>query len=166
MVKPQLAAASIFAITATAAYSDNSNQSYAVITAVHPMYVNHTTQHYENVCRSVEVPVYSGGANPSSADVLTGAIIGGAIGNQFGNGNGKDVMTMLGAIIGAQSAKPSHSIVGYKIEHRCETIPVVTSNQVISHYNIEYIVGGTTYRFTTNQRYTLGERVPIGHIFN
>ena len=33
-----------------------------------------------------------------------GALIGGAIGNQFGGGSGRDVATVLGAIIGASAA--------------------------------------------------------------
>ncbi len=33
-----------------------------------------------------------------------GALIGGAIGNQFGGGRGRDVATVLGAIIGASAA--------------------------------------------------------------
>lgn len=166
MLKTKLAAALMAVSVATAAYSDNSLQSYAVITAVHPIYVNHTTYHYENICQPVQVPIYSTGGNPSSADVLTGAIIGGAIGNQFGNGNGKDVMTALGAIIGAQSVGSPTTIVGYTIEHRCESVPIASNNSVISHYNVEYIIGGTMYKVRTNQRYILGERIHIGHVFN
>lgn len=40
----------------------------------------------------------------SGSDQLTGALIGGAVGNQFGSGNGRKVMTATGAIIGAGMA--------------------------------------------------------------
>jgi outer membrane lipoprotein SlyB len=38
-----------------------------------------------------------------------GALIGGVIGNQFGGGSGKDVATILGAIIGGSMANDSHN---------------------------------------------------------
>jgi len=38
-----------------------------------------------------------------------GALIGGVIGNQFGGGSGKDVATILGAIIGASMANNRHN---------------------------------------------------------
>jgi outer membrane lipoprotein SlyB len=38
-----------------------------------------------------------------------GALIGGAIGNQFGGGSGRDVATILGAIIGGSTANNRHS---------------------------------------------------------
>tara|TARA_R110001592_G_scaffold100022_1_gene284328 strand:- start:5084 stop:5578 length:495 start_codon:yes stop_codon:yes gene_type:complete len=38
-----------------------------------------------------------------------GALIGGVIGNQFGGGNGKDVATILGAIIGGSMANNRHN---------------------------------------------------------
>ncbi|GAA6172204.1 glycine zipper 2TM domain-containing protein [Colwellia sp. KU-HH00111] len=37
-----------------------------------------------------------------------GALVGGIIGNQFGGGSGKDVATILGAIIGSSMAKNRH----------------------------------------------------------
>lgn len=37
----------------------------------------------------------------SGGEQLTGALIGGAIGNQFGSGNGRKIMTATGAIVGA-----------------------------------------------------------------
>lgn len=43
--------------------------------------------------------------------VFGGALLGGVIGNQFGDGSGRDVATILGAIIGGSTAKhrnPEH----------------------------------------------------------
>ena len=40
---------------------------------------------------------------------FSGALIGGVIGNQFGGGNGRDVATILGAIIGGSMASNRHS---------------------------------------------------------
>lgn len=41
-------------------------------------------------------------------ETFGGALIGGAIGNQFGGGRGRDVATVLGAIIGASAANSRH----------------------------------------------------------
>ncbi len=38
-----------------------------------------------------------------------GALIGGVIGHQFGGGNGRDVATILGAIIGSSAVNNSHN---------------------------------------------------------
>lgn len=46
---------------------------------------------------------------------ITGAIVGGAIGNQFGKGDGKTAMTAVGALVGAAVAHESEQI------RRCET---------------------------------------------
>ena len=40
----------------------------------------------------------------SATNELVGALFGGAIGNQFGNGDGKDAMTLFGALMGASLA--------------------------------------------------------------
>jgi len=41
--------------------------------------------------------------------IFGGAIAGGIIGNQFGDGNGRDIATILGAIIGAAVADRGHT---------------------------------------------------------
>ncbi|HIE78261.1 MAG TPA: hypothetical protein EYP92_05525, partial [Candidatus Thioglobus sp.] len=40
----------------------------------------------------------------SATNEIMGAILGGAIGNQFGEGDGKDVMTLAGIFLGASIA--------------------------------------------------------------
>lgn len=81
-------------------------------------------------CQTIDVPIYkevvTGGGGASTGDVLAGAIIGGAIGNQFGNGKGKDAMTVLGAIVGADTVNKKGQretvIVGYKQQQQCSTV--------------------------------------------
>jgi uncharacterized protein YcfJ len=76
------------------------------------------------VCGDIEVPIYGILDRPaSSAEVLGAAAIGGVIGNQIGDGDGKDVATILGTIIGAatqsNSRKREPVIVDYKTEYKC-----------------------------------------------
>jgi uncharacterized protein YcfJ len=80
--------------------------------------------HQSYVCHDVEVPVYGKTGDASTFDTVGGAIIGGVIANQFGGGSGKDALTVLGAIAGADYANKNmkrEGVVGYRIEERCKT---------------------------------------------
>jgi outer membrane lipoprotein SlyB len=52
--------------------------------------------------------------------VFGGALLGGAIGNQFGSGSGRDVATILGAIIGGSIADNKHPQYRQKTLHLVE----------------------------------------------
>ena len=66
--------------------------------------------HYKNVIQQTPYRVevcqdrvqHSG--DGSATNELVGALFGGAIGNQFGKGDGKDAMTLFGALMGASLA--------------------------------------------------------------
>lgn len=140
-----------------------ASETYAVITAVHPIYQDRYVTRHETVCHDVEVPVYQSRRTSSDGDVLAGAIIGGVIGNQFGNGNGRDAMTVLGAIVGANRAsnRSTNEIVGYRLEHRCEQVTNRVNEPIISKYRIQYTFNGNEYMQETVRKYTLGQRVLI-----
>lgn len=152
------AAAIMFCLIPFGSYADGFSSDYAVITAVHPVYRDNYVTVHETVCRDVEVPIYE----TRGGDQLTGAIVGGVIGNQFGSGSGKDAMTVLGALIGANSVEPRRdSFVGYRIERQCERIASKVNDPVITHYRIQYTYNGKEYFQETTQRYTLGQRVTV-----
>ena len=77
-------------------------------------------------CRMVDVPIYGMVDRPASdSEVFGGAIIGGILGNQLGDGNGKTALTALGAIAGANTAgqrKTEQVVIGYSEERRCATV--------------------------------------------
>lgn len=116
------------------------------------------TDHYTNrtvnqpyttqECQNVRVPVY-GQSNSDAADALIGALIGGAIGNQFGAGSGKDAMTILGAIAGADSARGSRQIVGYREERQCGDVVRYReeTSRVYSHSTVTFKSDGQVYTF-------------------
>ena len=92
-------------------------------------------------CVLVNVPVYGQVTTQGSgADALIGGILGGVIGNQMGNGNGKDVMTGLGAIFGAtQASKPRQEtvITGYRQERQCTEVTYYQSvTKTVYDYSI------------------------------
>jgi uncharacterized protein YcfJ len=104
--------------------------------------------HYKTVISQVPYNVevctqgHVGGA--SSADVIVGAVIGGAIGNQIGKGKGNDAATILGAILGADIAnknKPGHSgtVCSTQVRYNESTI------EVYSHSTITFMIDGKGY---------------------
>ena len=104
----------------------------------------------KQTCQNVQVPIYGQvQRRGSNGEVLGGAIIGGVIGNQFGSGSGKDAMTVLGAILGAnsQSVQQGNQVTGYTVERQC-TNTVSYQNQtqeVYSHSTIRFTVNGYRY---------------------
>jgi len=58
-----------------------------------------------------------------------GALIGGAIGNQFGGGSGRTIATILGSLIGGQTAHNSQQKSHYKQSHLVELLIKVQSGK-------------------------------------
>ena len=78
-------------------------------------------------CGNVQVPIMGILDRPASqAEVIGGAVIGGLVGNQIGDGSGKDLATMVGIGAGAVAASTQRQqeqvVVGYKTEYKCRTV--------------------------------------------
>jgi uncharacterized protein YcfJ len=85
-----------------------------------------------------------------------GAILGGAIGSQFGEGDGKEAMTLAGIFLGASIANDA--------EKANSTGQVVVSQEVcenkvrqkivkrLSHYKINVDYNGHNVSYTSNRR--------------
>ena len=92
----------------------------------------------------------------SATNEIMGAILGGAIGNQFGEGDGKDVMTLAGIFLGASIANDA--------EKANSTGQVVVSQEVcenkvrqkiekrLSYYKINVEYEGRDLSFTSKKR--------------
>lgn len=91
---------------------------------------------YEQVCQRVRVavPVNDGRYRDDYVhpnQVLGGAIVGGLIGNQIGDGDGRRAATVIGALIGANAQKPnSGRNVHYRTVRQCYTVDTWTGNIV------------------------------------
>jgi uncharacterized protein YcfJ len=111
--------------------------------------------HYKNVIQQTPYRVevcqdrvqHSG--DGSATNELVGALFGGAIGNQFGKGDGKDAMTLFGALMGAslahddQIAKgPTRTISVCDIETRYEE----SVSKAYSHSTISFTAKGKQYK--------------------
>lgn len=159
MIKNALTISAIF--FATGAMADGYNTRQGIVVDVEPVYSNYQTHVVQEQCFNQQVPIYQN-HHGSTVDALAGAIIGGAIGNQFGGGSGKDAMTVLGAIIGADAAtRPSTKIVGYINEWRCEMVKVPQNNRMFHHYQVTYKMDGRYYRLNTDELFEVGQRIVI-----
>lgn len=153
-----LTAAAIAVLMTGGAYA---GQKEGVVVDVEDVYLASPEIHYETQCYNQEVPVY-GVRRGSAGDALAGAVIGGAIGNQFGGGDGKDAMTVLGAIVGMGVAnQPRSGVVGYDYEQVCETVEVVTDVYSFSHYKVTYAVGNKLYYINTKESFYVGDFITV-----
>ena len=112
--------------------------------------------HYKTVAKQlpyeVEVckRVHQGTGDCSATNEIIGAIFGGAIGNQFGEGDGKDAMTLAGMFLGASLAHDDELAQGpgvittkCYIETRYEES---VHSQVYSHSTLTFRIKGKKYR--------------------
>ena len=81
-MKSKILAAVFLSLFATSAFAKTQ---YATVTRVEPNYQNVSVPTSRLECEIVEVPVYSNKRQASTGDVVVGAVIGGAIGNQIGD---------------------------------------------------------------------------------
>ena len=113
--------------------------------------------HYKSVVKQVpyEVEVckrvHQGTGDGSATNEIIGAIFGGAIGNQFGDGDGKDAMTLAGMFLGASLAHDDELAQGpgvittkCYIETRYEES---VHSKVYSHSTLSFKINGKTHRF-------------------
>ena len=126
--------------------------------AANPYKVNaFVLDHYKSVVKQVpyEVEVckqvHQGTGDGSATNEIIGAIFGGAIGNQFGEGDGKDAMTLAGIFLGASLAHDEELAQGpgvittkCYIETRYEES---VHSKVYSHSTVSFTINGKTHRF-------------------
>ena len=97
------------------------------------------------VCQDRVQPAGDG----SATNELVGALFGGAIGNSFGKGDGKDAMTLFGALMGASLAHDdelknnpgTRTVTVCDVETRYEE----STSKVYSHSTITFSSNGRKY---------------------
>ena len=142
----QLSAIFVASIISTASLAQNP---YPVDNAI---VLDHYTGVVKQVPYDVEVckQVRQGTGNGSATNEIIGAIFGGAIGNQFGEGDGKDAMTLAGMFLGASLAHDDELAQGPGvITTKCyiETrYSESVHSKVYSHSTITFRINGRKYR--------------------
>jgi len=120
---------------------------YSVRSIVFDHYKNVVTQapYDVEVCKQVR----QGTGDGSATNEIIGAIFGGAIGNQFGEGDGKDAMTLAGMFLGASLAHDDEIAQGPGvITTKCyiETRYNESIRKVYSHSTVSFTIDGKTHR--------------------
>ena len=121
----------------------------------------------QQVCTTVDVPVYgtvqNNNTGASGGDVLAGAIIGGILGKAItGQDNGAGFGALVGAMTSAEKKKggTSRQIVGYTKENRCETKYISVQKKVANEYRLVYLVNGSQVAIVVNS--AVGQNAFIG----
>ena len=127
---------------------------YATVTSVEKVYKQYMTEEPYQDCYIKETLQNQG--DGSATNEIMGAILGGAIGNQFGDGEGKEVMTLAGIVLGASLANDAEKanstgqvVVSQEV---CETKVKKSIEKRLSHYLVNISYEGRDLSFTSKRR--------------
>ncbi|MFT5112736.1 MAG: hypothetical protein ACI8P9_002064 [Parasphingorhabdus sp.] len=105
--------------------------------------------------------------NNSYTPQIFGAIVGAAVGRQFGRGRGQDVATAAGAVLGGSIGRDAsnrnqrgHGQRSYQtVERRCETVQDVHTEYQVVGYRVTYKYHGNTFK--TRLNYDPGHQLKV-----
>ena len=127
---------------------------YATVTSVEKVYKQYMIEEPYQECYIKETLQNQG--DGSATNEIMGAILGGAIGNQMGKGEGKEVMTLAGIVLGASMANDAEKanstgqvVVSQEV---CETKVKKSIEKRLSHYLININYEGRDLSFTSKKR--------------
>lgn len=141
--------------------ADNVLVAWADVLRVDPVYEDFEATRPREECYEEEVGVRDTRGN-NTAGTIFGAIVGGALGNQVGNGDGRKAATIAGAVIGGavgNNAARRDDVYSAQSETRCRTVNEVYSERRIVGYDVQY-----RYRddvFMSQLDYDPGERMRV-----
>ena len=128
---------------------------YATVTSVEKVYKQYMTEEPYQECYIKETLQQNTGDGSATNEIM-GAILGGAIGNQFGEGEGKEVMTLAGIVLGASMANDAEKanssgqvVVSQEV---CETKVRKSIEKRLSHYLVHIDYEGRDLAFTSKKR--------------
>lgn len=129
----------------------NSFWAEAQVLHAEPVYriVNIVTP--QEVCREERIWQANNG-HRSHTPTIAGGIIGGVVGNQFGSGRGRDLMTVAGALLGASvsadaSRQRQQQVSGgyYNVQQHCVIEHVSYAEERLDGYQVTYRYAGQDF---------------------
>jgi len=92
-----------------------------------------------------------------AGQTAAGSIVGAAIGRQFGSGNDRDTLTVLGAVAGGvvanrRAVRNGAGATRDVAVQRCEVVSDRVTEQIVDGYLVTYRLDGRNYRMRTDRR--------------
>ncbi len=134
---------------------ENVSYAYAQVTRVDPIYETIRTRVPEERC--YESGVRDGG-DPTGGTVI-GALVGAALGNQVGKGDGRDAATVAGAVVGGAIGRNVDRNDGSASRGACRVVEVEREQRRVASYDVEYVHQGQT--FMSRLPYDPGDRLRV-----
>jgi len=139
---------------------DGISYAYADVLRVDPIYEHVRTTRPREECYDERV-THEGRRDTTGATVL-GAIVGGALGNQVGKGDGRKAATIAGAVAGGAIGHNASKNSGRDYETtetRCRIVDGGYEERQITGYDVEYRYRGEVYSSRLN--YDPGDRLRV-----
>lgn len=150
------------ALVTGAANAHGVRYQTARVVAVEPVYRHVVVERPVRTCHREVVERYVTRTRPDvSGQTLAGAIVGAAIGRQFGDGRGRDAMTVLGAVAGSAVANDRarkrqgstrETIVVQEPVERCSTTYRRQTERQLTGYRVDYRHRGRIHSVRMNER--------------
>lgn len=126
---------------AYASGQENVSYAYAQVTRVDPIYETIRTRVPEEQCDGT---VVRDGGDPTGGTVL-GALVGAALGNQVGKGDGRRAATVAGAVVGGAVGRNIDRNNGSATRENCRIVDIEREERRVASYDVEYVHQGQTY---------------------
>jgi uncharacterized protein YcfJ len=134
---------------------ENVIYGYAQVLRADPIYEVVRTRVPEQRCDGQDS---RDGGDPTGGTVI-GALVGGALGNQVGKGDGRKAATVAGAVIGGAIGHNVDKNNGSAGGSRCRTVEVERDERRVAGYDVEYRYMGETYM--SRMPYDPGNRLRV-----
>lgn len=138
----------------------------ARVTHVEPIYTSVRVSSPQRECRNHNSHRSNYQSRESYTTTIAGGIVGGVLGNQFGGGNGKKILTVAGALLGGSIGRDlgyqqpqTRTTSRYNHGEECHMVQTYHQEQRVDGYNVTYRYQGQTY--TSRMDYDPGRRLPI-----
>lgn len=133
-----------------AAESESISYAYADVLSASPIYETYQSRVPVEQCRPVTVRSQSSRYDNTNTGTIVGAIVGGALGNTVGRGDGRRAATVAGAVIGGAvgreiDAGDNQPRTTVRTEERCEIVETIHSDRRIAGYDVSYRYRGEVY---------------------
>lgn len=142
--------------------SKNNFEDTAHVTHVEPLYKTVRVSTPQRECwQQQQRSNYN--QQKSYTSTIAGSIVGGVVGNQFGGGSGKKIMTVAGALLGGSVGRDlgynNQSQSHYDTVEQCRVTQRYHQEERNDGYRVTYRYNGQSY--TTHMNQHPGKRIPV-----